>query len=111
MKNFVKLIYAVSLLLLATSSNAAAAWYFGKITRVYMHTDGFIVTLDSGVLDDCLHKYVYFQDSVIGEKTVSRAYSMALSAIAADQEFGVVIDKAINGSGGQCNSNGQADVK
>ena len=112
MKNFVKLICTISLLLVVTSSNAAVAWHFGKINRVYLHTDGFIVTFESAALDDCAHKYAYFKDSVIGEKTVSRAYSMALAAKAAGQEFGVVIDKAINGPGGDCDViGGQADIR
>jgi hypothetical protein len=109
MKRLVTVIVLVSLW--ASTANAGWAWYRGNITRIYLNTDGFVLTFDSGALDDCMHKYVYFRNSQLGSEQVNRAYSMALAAKAAGRPVGTVIDKAINGPGGVCNSNGSMDIK
>lgn len=105
------IVVIVSVLALAAQANSAAAWYSGKIQRIYLFNSGFVVTMQSTALDDCIHKYVYFMESAIGQKSVDRAYSMALTAKSSDSTFGVVIDKSINGPGGRCDSNGSADIK
>lgn len=110
-KNFAKI--AVLLLALTSSLTAEAAlnWYYGKISRIYTFNGGFVLTFDTAALDDCLHKYVYFRGTALGEKTVDRSLSFAMSAEAQDRTVGVVIDKAINGAGGLCNANGSMDIK
>ena len=95
---------------LPVTSSASPAWYRGHVERIFPINGGFVVTMSSTALDDCLHSYVYFFDTVIGEKTTDRAYSMALSAQASGKSFGVVIDKSINGPGGRCDSIGDADI-
>ena len=104
---------AVVLFIISSMSTAQAtpAWYYGKISRIYTFNGGFVLTFDTTALDDCIHKYVYFRDSVLGEKTVSRSLSFAMSADAQDRRVGVVIDKAINGPGGRCDSNGSMDIQ
>lgn len=98
-------------LLITSVSNAQFAWYYGKISRIFMFNGGFVLTMESAALNDCKHSYVYFKDSQLGEATVNRAYSMALSGQATGKLIGVVIDKAINGVDGYCDSNGSVDIK
>ncbi|MEM7763889.1 MAG: hypothetical protein AAF290_07380 [Pseudomonadota bacterium] len=110
MKSFVvvaTLLFAV----ITSTANAAPAWYYGTVSRIYMYNGGFIIRLNGTALDDCMHQYLYFRDSDLGETTVSRAYSMILFAEQTDREVGVVIDKAINGPGGTCLSNGSVDIQ
>ncbi len=95
---------AAILLLLSTSAFATQQWYRGVITRIAITANNdFILTLDSGVLSDCQYSYVYFLESVLGTSGVKNAYALALTAKASGMQFGTVIDKAINGPGGQCN--------
>ncbi len=101
------LVFAV----LPTKSPAAIDWYFGDVQRIYMFNGGFVLRMSTTALDDCLHKYVYFREVTLPEKTVDRAYSMALSAQASGKQLGVVIDKAINGPGGMCESTGDVDIR
>lgn len=76
-----------------------------------MFNGGFVLRMNSTALDDCKHQYIYFRDGQLGESTVDRAYSMALTAQASGRLLGVVIDKAINRPDGYCNSNGSVDIK
>lgn len=79
--NSVKGFLLFILLVASTGLQAAPAWYLGEITRVWHYgSDGFIVTLDSGVLSDCKHTYAYFKASEIGEAQEKALYSLALSA-------------------------------
>lgn len=72
--------------------------------------DGFIVTFDGPALDDCQYKYAYYQVGTLGDKKVDRALSVALMPRASGETLGVVVDKAVNGPGGQCSSNGSIDI-
>jgi len=111
MRGLVRVFAVLITLGYAISAAAQPAWYLGKITRIYTFNGGFVLTFDSTALDDCIHKYVYFRDIVLGEKTVNRALSFSMSAEAQDRTVGVVIDKAINGPGGICDSNGSVDIR
>ncbi|MEM7278909.1 MAG: hypothetical protein AAF385_12360 [Pseudomonadota bacterium] len=93
------------------AAHAAPNWYYGKVKRISMYAGGFVMTFESTALDDCLYKYVYFQSNSLGDKTVDRALSLALAAQAGDKTVGVVIDKTIYGTGGQCNCTGSMDIK
>lgn len=97
--------------LLPQTASAAYAWYYGKVERLFLNTDGFVLTFDTTSLDDCQYKYVYYKISTLGDGQVNRAYSMALAAQASDRTLGVIVDKAINGVGGLCFSNGGMDIK
>lgn len=101
----------LSSLLIASNSDAQPAWYYGHIDRIFMYTGGFVVKMDSSALSDCKHNYIYFKDAVLGETIVNRAYSMVLSGQSTGRLIGVVIDKAINGPGGYCDSSGSVDIK
>lgn len=97
-----------------TVSSAANAWYRGEVARVALNgSDGsFIITMKSGALDDCMHKYAYFKVSVLGAERVSKAYTIALMSLSTGMEMGVVIDKAVNGPGGYCDAVGMtADLR
>lgn len=88
------------LMALSSTSVAAPAWYYGKITRVWhSNAEGFILTLSGGVLDDCQHKYVYFVKANLGQDFKNVIYSTALSAFHTGQTVGVVIDKSANVNG------------
>lgn len=101
----------IACMTVSSVARAQSAWYAGEVKRIYLVSNGFIITMKSSALDDCLHKYLYFQDGVIGERNVNRAYSMVLSAKARGALIGVVIDKAINGPNGKCESNGNMDTR
>ncbi|MEL6301657.1 MAG: hypothetical protein AAFV47_01475 [Pseudomonadota bacterium] len=96
-------------LMASPNANSAAAWYTGKIQRVYLYHDGFIVRFHGTVLSDCIHNYAYFRNNLLGENTVDRAYAMALSAQQSNATFGIVLD--ITTPGQACNSNGSTDIK
>ncbi|MCQ4298073.1 hypothetical protein NAU58_21070 [Pseudomonas stutzeri] len=103
-----KLSIITAAVLLSNQASAAPAWYSGKITRVWPQGGAFIVTLDSTALDDCQHKYAYFQRATLGEKLYSETYALALSSMAMQTKFGIVIDKLAVGA--QCNAT-SADVR
>ena len=105
------MLIAVMSMLLSQAASAQPAWYYGTVNRIYLYSSGFVVTMNSGALDDCKYKYVYFKVSEIGDTQVDRAYAMVLSAQASGRTLGVVIDKSINGAGGDCLSNGSMDIK
>lgn len=94
---------AALLLVIGGSANATVQWYHGGISRIAgVGGNDFILTLDSGVLSDCQYNYVYFREVVLGTATVKNAYALAMMAKASGMQFGTVIDKAVNGPGGQC---------
>ncbi len=109
-RRWIRLSTVFAALLICSPAQAAAAWYQGKVTRIFMHTDGFILTFVTNALDDCIHNYVYYRVSILGDKTVDRALSIALAANAQDKTVGVVIDKSIDGPGGICDANGSMDI-
>ena len=99
----VRLTAAVVLLVgFSNAASPAAAWYAGKIDFIYLYSGGFIVDYVGTTLDDCLHKRIYFKQATLGQETLDRAYAMALSAQASGRTLSVVVDKAINGPGGEC---------
>ncbi len=78
--------------------------YFGVVTRVSFLDDlgSFVVTVDSGVLDDCLYKYAYFKVNQIGQERVKMAYSMVLTSLTTKMKMNFVIDKDNKGTNGEC---------
>jgi len=101
----------LALLMFSSTAMAVPNWYYGKVERVFIYTSGFILEFDTTSLDDCLHTYVYFRTPALTDANVDRALSVALAAQATNKTVGVVIDKAINGPGGQCNAIGSIDIK
>ena len=100
-----RVLICMTVALAGVPANAAQAWYRGGITRIYNNTgNDFILTLDSGVLSDCQYAYVVFKESLLGTAAIRNAYALALTAKAAGLQFGTVIDKAINGAGGECDA-------
>ncbi|MDC5850977.1 hypothetical protein OPW32_17415 [Vibrio europaeus] len=95
-------------------SYASASWYVGKVSRVALTgADGsFVVTFSNTALDDCKHKYAYFDGQDIGEGMLKNAYTLALTSLTTGLNMGIVIDKSVNGSGGQCKAFGMtADLR
>lgn len=89
--------------LASVPAGAVPAWYRGGITRIAVTVgNDFILTFDSGPLSDCQYSYVYFKESILGTAAIKNAYALALTAKAAGMQFGTVIDKTINGAGGEC---------
>lgn len=63
----------------------------------------FIVTFTNTALDDCSYGRVYFFKNDLGQDKFMLVYTLALKAVSSSAlDMGVVIDKAINGVGGQC---------
>ena len=89
-------------LLGASSAFSAGAWYAGKIQFIYLYNGGFNIDFVGSSIDDCLHERIYVKQSTLGAELVDRAYAMALSAQASGRTLSVVVDKAINGPGGEC---------
>ena len=100
-------------LVLAISNSAAPVpnWYGGTIEWVQPYVGGVGVKVYGTELDDCQNKRVWLKDSVLGEKTVDRLYSMALAAQASGRRVEFVIDKAINGPGGECVAMGNSLIR
>lgn len=63
MVRIAKTLSVACLVVLSGPAHTEFAWYFGKVSRIYLHADGFVLTLDSNALDDCLYKYVHYRDS------------------------------------------------
>ena len=108
------IISLIVLLLSAATAHAGPAWYAGPVDRVSpFGSDGsFLVTLENGVLNDCMHNYAYFYVGQLGLERVKNAYAIALTSITTGKEMGIVIDKTINGSGGNCHATGMtADLR
>lgn len=94
-----KIVFVLAFLALSCSQGfAEPAWYVGKITRVWVFDgDGsFILTLDSGSLDDCLHKYAYFKGASLPPDQLKASLGLALSAFHANSTVGIVIDKSLD---------------
>ena len=110
------LIFAAALTVSFFSCNVSAknAWYNGVVDRVaLLRSDGsFVITFSSQSLDDCKHKYAYFEVSDLGIDRVKAAHAMALISLTSGMNFGVVIDKDINGIDGICRAAGMtADLR
>lgn len=77
------------------------------MTRVaFFGPNDFIIMFDNELMADCKWEYVYFRESVLGRDLVRNAYSIAVTALASGRQMGVVVDKAINGPGGECRQEG-----
>jgi hypothetical protein len=114
MKNIILAFFTVAIITLSTSVYSAGSWYVGEVKRIALiGSDGsFIVTLKNTALDNCKHKYAYFNAGSLGEGRLKHAYSMALTSLTAGVDMGIVIDKAVNGPDGQCNAYGMtADLR
>ncbi len=101
---------------LTTSVSAAPAWYSGQVARLALvgNPEGsFLVTFKNSALDNCSYGYAYFRTDQLSEVQIKNAYVLALTSLTAGLEMGIVIDKSINGPGGQCEAVGMmaADLK
>jgi len=76
MKKIIQILVLILMLLFTTNSQAAAAWYSGKVSRVaFIGADGsFLVTFKGTALHDCRHKYAYFDATKIGEGRMKGAF-------------------------------------
>ena len=95
-----KILFAISLLLVTSSSFAAPAWYSGTINRLWTHAadGGFIITFEgTSSLANCKHKYVYFTSQKMQLALLNSSLSVALSAFHTNTKVGVVIDKTGDG--------------
>jgi hypothetical protein len=94
--------------------HAGSAWYVGPVKRVaLLGSDGsFVVTVENDVLSDCNYQYAYFDVAKLGIERVNKAYTMALTSLSTGYNMGIVIDKDINGPGGDCYAKGMtADLR
>ncbi|MEM9384816.1 MAG: hypothetical protein AAGA68_07125 [Pseudomonadota bacterium] len=96
MKYFVKASIIMALVIAATTpAQATNRWFYGPVTQVItLHDDGsFFVYIDNvDIKSSCDYDRVSFEVSDMGAERTKAALSMALSAFAADRQFGVVID-------------------
>ena len=99
-----------SLLVYSTSVNGTPAFYGGTIEFIQPYVGGVGIKLYGTDLDDCQSQRVWLKDSVLREKTVDRLFGMALSAQASGRRVDFVIDKAINGPGGECVAMGNSKI-
>lgn len=93
------------------AAHADRQWYVGQVSRVALidgNDSSFIVSFKNGALDDCQYKYAYFYGGMIGQERLKSAYALAITSLTTGLDMGVVIDKAVNGAGGQCNATGMA---
>jgi hypothetical protein len=103
MRKRIVCLLAPIMLLTSVPALAVVAWYRGGITRIAsMGGNDFLLTFDNGVLSDCQNNYVFFRESILGTAMVKNAYALAMTAKATGMQFGAVIDKAIDGPGGEC---------
>ena len=103
----VKLLVLPLFLMGSMAASASNAWYSGVVTNIsLLGNDSFVVTLDTSALDDCKCKYAYFNAGQIGVDTAKQAYTMALTSLTTGKTMGIVIDKSINGTGGECDATG-----
>ena len=94
----------------STAVPGAPAFYGGAIEFIQPYVGGVGIKLYGTELDDCQSQRVWLKDSVLGDKTVDRLYGMALSAQASGRRVEFVIDKAINGPGGECVAMGNSKI-
>lgn len=92
-----KVIFLV-LLAFCAQANAANTWYWGKVNNIVtLHQDGsFIVQLENDDIESgCLYSRVQFMVPDMGAERTKAALSLAMTAFAADKEWGVVIDMPV----------------
>ncbi|AKE51277.1 hypothetical protein [Kangiella geojedonensis] len=90
-----KLILAVVITLLSSTGSATNAWYWGEVTQVMTFTDdgSFFVTIDNGdIATNCNYSRIRFTVTDMGSERTKAALSMALTALTAGKQFGVVVD-------------------
>ena len=106
-----KIIFLFLLITMAIGSNANAdrLWYDGVVTKITLNessnqqANGFKISFNNNLLDDCRFAYVYVSSSV---NASSIFYDMAVRSLSDGLLLGVMIDKDINGPGGVCNPTG-----
>ncbi len=104
------ILFGCPLLVYSTAVSGAPAFYGGTVEFIQPYVGGVGIKVYGTELDDCQSQRVWLKDSVLGEKTVDRLYSMALSAQASGRRVDFVIDKAINGPGGECVATGNSKI-
>lgn len=93
--------------MLSPTASASNAWYKGVVTSVSLIVDdSFVITFNTTTLSDCKYSYAYFKAGQIGVDIAKQAYTMAMTSLVTGRIMGVVIDKNINGSGGECDTTG-----
>ena len=102
------LLLTITILPFSFTANAANAWYVGKVSRIALIGNGFIVTFKNDALKNCKYKYAYFTISKLDELRVKQAYSMALTSLTVNVNMGVVFNVDTNGIGGLCYATGMA---
>lgn len=108
LKQLIQTTAALAAMTLSFNASAEAAWYAGPVSRVALVGDGIVVTLKTTALADCQYSYAYFHNPYLDPIVIKNAYAIALTSLTTGLEMGIVIDKAINGPGGQCNAIGMA---
>lgn len=103
-------ILLISAAFISSSVFAEAHWYKGPVERLalYKEDGSFVVSFKNSVLNDCKHKFAYFDGSKLGEGQLKAAYTMAITSITDGVQMGVVIDKNVNGPDGLCYAVGMA---
>jgi len=98
----------LSLLALSYSVSAENQWYVGPVYRIaFISGDGsFLASFKNGVLDDCKNKNVSFKSNDVGPERLKGVYTMAITSLTTGVNMGVVINKSINGPGGECRATG-----
>jgi len=94
-----KRVTCLALLVFCAQSNAANTWYWGKVNNIItLHEDGsFIVKLENDDIESgCLYSRVQFMVPDMGSERTKAAFSLAMTAFAADKEWGVVINMPID---------------
>lgn len=80
------------------SAIADPLFYAGRVTQVWPSSEGFLISMDTNVLDDCVHNYAYFKKESLGATHYNGLYSMVLSAFHSGDSVRVLIDKDENGN-------------
>ncbi len=100
------------LLSMTTGAGATTPWWaWGEVEFVQQNVGMVVIGLTTTALDGCTADRVYLRDSLLGEKHVDRAFSMALAAQASGRQIGIVIDLDVRNAGGECRALGNMLVK
>lgn len=107
-------IFLLMILFMPAPVFSANAWYQGVVNRVALAgADGsFLVTFSNAALSDCAWGYAYFNVGALGAERVKLSYAMAVTSLTTGRPMGIVIDKDVNGPGGNCHATGvTADLR
>ena len=106
------LVFCILFVVAHSSSYAQNAWYVGKVSRIALVNNGFVLTFKNNALSDCKYKYAYFTNNSLSDVQLKNAYTIALTSITTGLEMGIVINKSLNGNNGICNATGMvADLR